>query len=137
MDNKQVLEFILKSDELLNQYGKVSKIIKKGDKKRALQEIFKQAHFMQRQCYDPYLYATKDLNSDEVENTCLVCGRVVKGKNLGHVVNLGENGLIEGDDVEEFAVSKLKEYLQQVPFLGEEEIREALKKDIMEYSKTR
>ena len=92
---------------------------------------------MQRVCYDPYLFAIKDLDSDKMEYICLVCGKVIGGTTLGHVVNLTENGLIEGDYVLEYAVSQLKKYLEVEPALSEVEIREALRNDLTQLAKQR
>ena len=137
MNNKQALNYINESDSLLNDYGIVTKMEKKGDRKRALQEIFNKAQKMQRNCYDPYFFASSISDDDKLQYTCLICGKVIYGKNLGHVVNMTENGLIEGDLEEEYAVSQLKKYLEIEPALSENEIREALNRDLIQFAKKR
>ena len=137
MNNKQVLNFILTTEQLLCDYGEVTIIDSKQEKKKELRRIFSEAQKMQRDCYDPYLFATRALNNDEVEYTCLVCGKIIGGTNPLHVVNLTEKGLIEGDDALEYAVNKLKKYLEVDPPLSEVEIREALRRDLMEFAKQR
>ena len=72
-----------------------------------------------------------------MEYTCLVCGKVIGGTTPGHVVNLTEDGLIEGDDALEYAVGQLKGYLEMEPALSEVEIREALRNDLIELAKQR
>ena len=137
MDNKQVLSYILNTDQLLNDFGNITRMENKNNRKREYRRILTEAQKMQRSCYDPYLFATRIAGSDKMEYTCLVCGKVIGGTTLGHVVNLTENGLVEGDDVEEYAVSRLKDYLVTEPPLSEAEIREALRNDIVEYVKQR
>ena len=102
-----------------------------------LKRILDEAKTMQRVCYDPYVFATKDLGSDKMEYTCLVCGKNVGGSIPGHIVNLVEDGLIEGDHVAEYAVEQLKKYLVAEPALSEAEIREALRKDLTLFVKQR
>lgn len=137
MDNKQVLDFILASDQLLNDYANVTRMDNQSKRKEELERILEESKGMQRVCYDPYIFATKDLGSDKMEYTCLVCGKNVGGSIPGHIVNLVEDGLIEGDHVAEYAVEQLKKYLTAVPALSEVEIREALRKDISEFIKQR
>ena len=100
MDNKTALKFILATDKLLNDFGNLTR--NPDSKARNIQraKIDAEKHKMQRVCYDPYLFARTTLGSDKMEYTCLICGKVIGGTTLGHVVNLSENGLIEGDDVE-------------------------------------
>ena len=62
---------------------------------------------------------------------------MIGGTTPSHVVNLTEDGLIEGDDIKEFAVNQLKMYLAIKPPLNEAEIREALRSDIIGYVKQR
>lgn len=130
MDNKQVLEFILASDKLLNDYANVTRMEEEQERQDALDKIHKELKDRQRVCYDPYVFATKPLGSDKMEYTCLVCGKNVGGAIPGHIVNLVEDGLIEGDHIAEYAVEQLKKYLVMEPALSEAEIREALRKDI-------
>ena len=137
MDNKQVLDFILASDKLLNDYANVTRMDNEKERNDELKRILDEAKTMQRVCYDPYVFATKDLGSDKMEYTCLVCGKNVGGSIPGHIVNLVEDGLIEGDHVAEYAVEQLKKYLVAEPALSEAEIREALRKDLTLFVKLR
>ena len=137
MNNEMVLRFVLATDQLLNDLGNLTGIENGNDKKREYRRILSEAQKMQRVCYDPYLFATKDIGSDKMEYTCLVCGKVIGGTTLGHVVNLTEDGLIEGDDALEYAVSQLKQYLVMEPALSEVEIREALRNDLIEFARQR
>ena len=137
MDNKQALSFILKTDQLLNDMGNASRITNGNAKRKELKIIYIEKSKMQSVCYDPFLYAEKPLGSDAVYYTCLVCGKVIGGTTPSHVVNLTEDGLIEGDDIKEFAVNQLKMYLAIKPPLNEAEIREALRSDIIGYVKQR
>lgn len=137
MDNKKALSFILRTDELLNDFGNITKLKNNHAKKREYKRILAAAQTMQRNCYDPYFFASSSANSDKLQYTCLVCGKVINGKGLGHAVNMTENGLIEGDLEEEFAVSQLKKYLEIEPALSEAEIREALNKDLIQFAKQR
>ena len=137
MDNKQVLSYILNTDQLLNDFGNITRMENKNNRKREYRRIFTEAQKMQRSCYDPYLFATRIAGSDKVKYTCLVCGKVIDGATLGHVVNITEGGIIDGDIEEEYAVSQLKKYLTMEPSLSETEIREALKKDLIEFSRQR
>ncbi len=137
MDNKQTLQFILKTDQLLNDLGNATRIMNGNAKRRELKRIDVEKGKMQSVCYDPFLFAEKPLGGDSIYYTCLVCGKTIGGATPGHVVNLTEDGLIEGDDVEEFAVNQLKMYLAVEPPLNEAEIREALRSDIIGYVKQR
>lgn len=137
MDNKQVLQFILTTDQLLNNFGDITRMENKHERRREYQRVLGEAQKMQRVCYDPYLFATKPIGSDKMEYTCLVCGKVIGGTTPGHVVNLTEDGLIEGDDALEYAVGQLKGYLEMEPALSEVEIREALRNDLIELAKQR
>ena len=137
MDNQTVLQMVLATDQLLNYFGNLTRM-ENDDERHALEEsIMEKRKHMQRVCYDPYLFAIKDLDSDKMEYICLVCGKVIGGTTLGHVVNLTENGLIEGDYVLEYAVSQLKKYLEVEPALSEVEIREALRNDLTQLAKQR
>ena len=137
MDNKTALKFILATDKLLNDFGNLTRT--PDSKARNIQraKIDAEKHKMQRVCYDPYLFARTTLGSDKMEYTCLICGKVIGGTTLGHVVNLSENGLIEGDDVESYAVEQLKKYLMMTPPLSEVEIREALRNDLIDFARQR
>ena len=137
MNNEQVLEFILTSDKLLNDYANVTRMDNEKERNDELKRILDEAKAMQRVCYDPYVFATEPLGSGKIEYTCLVCGKNIGGSLPGHVVNLVDDVLIEGDHVEEYAVKQLKKYLVVEPALSEAEIREALRKDISLFIKQR
>lgn len=137
MNNQMMLNFILKTDELLREMGRASQIIIGNEKRKVLKKIDAEKHKMQSVCYDPFLMASKIIGASEIRYTCLVCGKEISGTTLNHVVNLTEDGLIEGDWVEEFAVNQLKFYLTENPPLSEAEIRDALRRDIAQYVKQR
>ena len=137
MDNQTVLQYILTTDQLLNDLGNVTRMENKAEREAKKIQIKVQKQKMQRSCYDPYLFAKTSLGSDKMEYTCLVCGKVIGGTSLSHVVNLSANGLIEGDDALWYAVNQLKKYLEMDPALTEVEIREAIRSDLIEFARQR
>lgn len=137
MNNKQVLEFIKISDGLLSDYGNALRIEGKKLRKKTIRKIFNSANKLQNACIHPYVMASNPLGTNEVEYTCLVCGRIMNNCAPEKVINITENGLIEGDVEEEYAVSELKKYLEAEPALSEVEIREALRKDLTQEIKQR
>lgn len=130
MNHKQVLEFIKISDGLLSDYGNASRMEGKKLRKKTIRKIFNSASKLQEACIHPYVMASNLLETNGIEYTCLVCGKIMSICAPEKVINTTGNGLIEGDVEEEYAVSELKKYLETEPALDEVEIREALRKDL-------
>ncbi len=136
MNNKQALSYIEQTDQLLNSFGSAIMLENKHERRRALNRVLSGAKDIQRNCYDPYWFGIRN-EDDTISYTCLICGKVIGGTSLNHVINLTEDGLVGDDRTLEDAVLKLKELLLVEPALSEQEIREALRDYIVELVKTR
>ncbi len=138
MHNKQALAFINRTDELLNNYGKATTIANPKEQRKVLKRILSGMIKTQSECTHPYLLGSTDLYQDgKMECTCLVCGKTLDSFDKEDVLNLTPDSLIEGDEVENFAVNRLKDYLSAEPALTEDNIKIAVYEDIKGLTKNR
>ena len=133
MNNKQVLEIIDISNHLLKGYGDITRMTDKDKQEKARKKMDKSVGQMQKRCTHPYIMASVPLDAKEAEYTCLVCGKELEQvPDLDKVVNQSGVDVIEDFGLEDRAVNILREYLQTESALSEEEIREALRKDVID-----